>query len=255
MDRIKAWAATGGREGIVDEEEAMTGFPFMISVRTTSTTTLSSPRFGYRPPPVVTITEFDDNDTFICIAKSMLYRYEYQEMSARDVINATLVTSEEKRTFMESLEMRGSKPCSIKIDGEEQEMKGLVKKVAGVFDKELKAMWKESTNEELSDPIVGEDRGVVSDDDDDYCRHSVPKTPKAMGFETPKTSSKTRSVTSRRRRHFFCDSASRSPGDRQRRNKPTMKIIALVPSSPLAAGTRSLPHIPHLSPILSSKEL
>ena len=61
---------------------------------------------GYRPPALVTSTAFDCDETFSKVAQALLLRYEHEGMSEREAINATLETSEEKRAFLEALDLR-----------------------------------------------------------------------------------------------------------------------------------------------------
>jgi hypothetical protein len=249
MDALKNWTTARSKMSLEEDDDIIGLPPTMISVRTT--TTVAKAKFGYRPPPVVTVTDFDEDDIFISIAKSMIYRYEYGDLTAREALDATLKTSEDKRTFLESLDIRKARILgNEKTTQDESFMHELILRISDTFEKELKSMWRESSTSEddYSAAVIvsSEDGDVVSDDE---CRPPVvPKTPKAMGFESPKSSSKTKSVTARRRRHFFSD-FSLSP-NRQRRNKPSMKIIALIPPSPMAAEpVKSFPH----SPVRSTK--
>jgi hypothetical protein len=108
-----------------------------------------------RPTPLVTSTYFDCDDTFKAIATAMLYRYEHEACSEREAINATLTTTEDKRSFLESLELRKVQIYNT-MDEEDFELgttmttgdchslSFIIQQTNNVFDRTLKDMWRAS---------------------------------------------------------------------------------------------------------------
>jgi hypothetical protein len=107
-----------------------------------------------RPTPLVTSAYFDCDDTFKAIATAMLYRYEHEACSERDAINATLTTTEDKRSFLESLELRKVQIYNT-MDEEDLELgtmttgdchslSFIIQQTNNIFDRTLKEMWRAS---------------------------------------------------------------------------------------------------------------
>lgn len=137
----------------------------------------------HRPPSVVTSTLFDDDDVFQTVARAMLYRYEAEGLSEREVIEATLVTLEDKRGFLETLDFR---TANMYAEGEEPEMESsaimeLVETVRATFGETLKLLWRESITgyDRQSSSRSWTDREMVNEDDNHHYRHPL-KTPKNL---------------------------------------------------------------------------
>lgn len=171
---------------------------------------------SYRPPALITSTAFDNDETFATVAKALLFRYEQREMSERDAINETLVTSEEKRAFMEALDLRHA-AMFLNQDEELEEglVNDLVQRTRCIFGASLKQLWRESIvpdSESESEFPSCEEEFVLGIDGHEY-RQPL-KTPKNL--HSPITSStmdslplalRPKSSGKSRRRTFFPDSA------------------------------------------------
>lgn len=135
----------------------------------------------YRPPAVVTSTAFDDDDVFQAVARAMFIRYEVEGLSERDAINATLSTLEDKRGFMESLDLRSANMYSncSEHEMETSALFEIVEMIRATFGETLKLLWRESItgyDRQSSGNLVEDD--MVTDDDNDY-RYPL-KTPKNL---------------------------------------------------------------------------
>lgn len=172
----------------------------------------------YRPPSVVTSTLFDDDEVFQAVARAMLYRYEAEGLSEREAIDATLLTLEEKRGFLESLDFR---TANMYAEGDEPEMESstimeLVEMIRTTFGETLKLVWRESiTGYDGQSSRSWMEGEMVDDDDNHHYRHPL-KTPKnlhspirrALGeaSRTCEMSCMTKPKSSgRQRRRFFPD--------------------------------------------------
>lgn len=172
---------------------------------------------SYRPPALVTSTEFDDDDIFAAVARAMLFRYENEGLNERDTINATLVTSEDKRTFLESLDLRNATMyINNDVDDlEDSPINEIVHMTRSIFGETLKLMWRECITG-YDGHGVESDEDIVGDSHDEY-RHRL-KTPKnnlhsPIGFLSAKSCSQSAYSLSlqpkssgRQRRRFFSDS-------------------------------------------------
>jgi hypothetical protein len=173
---------------------------------------------SYRPPALVTSNTFDTDETFATVAKALLFRYEHEGMSERDAINVTLVTSEEKRAFLESLDLRHATMfTNHEEDLEEALVNDLVQRTRYIFSGTLKLLWRESVVPDDGEPdTLSEEELVVGIDGHEYRRPL--KTPKNL--HSPITSSKSASQSSlsltlkssgrQRRRRFFPDSSEQT---------------------------------------------
>lgn len=118
-------------------------------------------RFGFslsnrhRPPPLVTSSTFDKDDKFVAIAKALFSRYEEGDQTKRQAIEATLITTNERQAFLESLELRNAQISIDEYDDiEELTFLGLIRKTASVFGDDLKALWRDSVIEEDGSPSI-----------------------------------------------------------------------------------------------------
>lgn len=133
----------------------------------------------YQPPSVVTSTAFDDDDVFQAVARAMIFRYENEGLSEREAINATLVTSEDKRGFLESLDMRSTNmylSAGIEELGDSA-INEIVELTRVTFGETLKLLWRESItgyDSQSSGMLFEED--TVDGASNEY-RHRL-KTPK-----------------------------------------------------------------------------
>lgn len=137
---------------------------------------------SYRPPSVVTSTEFDDDDVFQAVARAMIFRHEIERLCERDAINATLLTSEDKRGFLESLDLRSSNMYA-NVGGENEleqsAMDEIVEMTRATFGDTLKLLWRESITgyDSQSSGMLSEE-DVTADDEPEH-RHRL-KTPKNL---------------------------------------------------------------------------
>jgi hypothetical protein len=134
---------------------------------------------SYRPPSVVTSTEFDDDDVFQAVAQAMLYRQEMDGLCEREAINATLVTSEDKRGFLESLDLRSSNMYA-NIGDDELDNSGIneiLEMTRSTFGATLKLLWRESITgyDSQSSGILSEEDIDSADDNEHRHRLNTPK--------------------------------------------------------------------------------
>jgi hypothetical protein len=102
-------------------------------------------RPSFRPPSLVTSTAFDNDETFAIVAKAMLFRYENEGLSERAAVNATLLTAEEKRAFLEALDLRNTTMHFHDLeDMEDSPVNEIVLRTRAIFGQTLKSMWRES---------------------------------------------------------------------------------------------------------------
>ncbi len=136
---------------------------------------------AYRPPSVVTSTAFDDDDVFQAVARAMLFRYEVEGLCEREAINVTLLTSEDKRGFMEALDFRSANLYNNygEPELETSAIFEVVEMTRATFGQTLKLLWRESITgygRESSGTVLDEE--MVFESDNDY-RHPL-KTPKNL---------------------------------------------------------------------------
>jgi hypothetical protein len=124
----------------------------------------------YRPAALVTSTRFDSNEALSAMAQSMLFQYEHDKMSEREIVDATLATSEDVRAFLEALD----RDCA---DGDDSEISETLLQVRSVFLPTLQKVWKESSLMP-SNIFAREPAEFVDLTDDTY--HKPPKTPKNL---------------------------------------------------------------------------
>lgn len=142
-----------------------------------------------RPPSVVTSTAFDDDDVFQAVARAMLFRFESEGLCERDAINFTLVTSEDKRGFLESLDLRSANMYinidDMMLDAESSAINEIVEMTRATFGETLKLLWRESITgyDSQSSGILSEED--IADDDDNTEYRQRLKTPKNNLHHSP----------------------------------------------------------------------
>jgi hypothetical protein len=213
MDRIKCWV---GRRNAVGVEE--------FSYQKKMNENCAAP--SYRPPPLLISTTFDHDDKFSAIAKAMIYRYDYDGMSEREAIDATLVTLNEKRTFLESLDLRNAKLYLDEPDEEgEFSLTALVQRTSSTFAYELRSLWRESVQAE-SDYDEREAPSFFVGNE----YQQPPASPR--GRKTPisnqSSSQSVKQSGGRRRRSFFPDSEHKRCQPRMRFEFKMMPIASQV---------------------------
>lgn len=177
--------------------------------------------YRYRPSALVTSTIFDNDDVFSAVAKALLFQHETEGYSEEDAIKSTLLTSEEQRAFLESLDLRNA-TMYLHQDEELNDLtpvNELVKQARFIFGKTLQSLWRDSmVRSEISS--VEDSSTLVSDEIHEY--HRPLKTPKNLHspiITTTTSSSSTKSPSSsnklsqkRRRRSFFPDPCDQARG-------------------------------------------
>lgn len=145
MERIKCWVGRRNAAAVAVEESRFQQLSLNSGAVTPST---------YRPPPLVTSSTFDNDEKFMAVAKAMLFRYENEGMTKREAIDATLVTHEEKRAFLESLDLRTTQffleqqhPSSEECI-EESSLAFVIQKATVIFGDDLRAAWREYVHDE-----------------------------------------------------------------------------------------------------------
>ena len=172
----------------------------------------------HRPPAVVTSTVFDDDNYFHSVAKSLLFRFESEGLTERGAILATLVTTEDKRSFLESLDLRSCNMYSNMGEGE-VDFTGInetVERVRSTMGESLRLIWREAVTgyDQQSYGILTEGDVTVDHQIDDRPYHQPLKTPKnlyspieSINAELNNTCSLMPKSSGRQRRQFFPDSS------------------------------------------------
>jgi hypothetical protein len=216
MDRIKCWV---GRRNVVGVEE--------FSYQKKMNGNCAAP--SYRPPPLVISTTFDNDDKFSAIANAMLYRYDYDGVSEREAIEATLVTINEKRAFLESLDLRNAAQLYLDEPDAEGEfsLTALVQRTTSTFAYELRSLWRESVQAE-SDYDEREEPSLVGGDK----YQKPPPSPRGCKaiLSNQSSSQSSKQSSGRRRRSFFPDSE-------HKRCQPRMRFEFKIP---IASQVQSL---------------
>lgn len=123
-----------------------------------------------RPPSVVTCTPYDNEDIFQSVAKAMLFRYENEGMSEREAVLATLGTSEDKRGFLEALDLRSANMYSLESE-EHIDLTGIeevIERTRFHFGDTLRLLWRESvTGYDRQSSGISSEEGMAEDHDDD----------------------------------------------------------------------------------------
>ena len=104
--------------------------------------------FSYRPTSLVTSTVFDNDDVFCTVAHAMLFRYENEGLNERDAICGVLVTAEQKRQFIDSMESRFMTTSNVTGHEEAMAEDSPANEIIGRFrfslGDTLKELWRES---------------------------------------------------------------------------------------------------------------
>ena len=159
---------------------------------------------SYRPPPLLISTTFDNDDKFSAIANAMIYRYDYDGMSEREAIEATLVTVNERRAFLESLDLRNAQLYLDEPDEEgEFSLTALVQRTTSTFACELRSLWRESVQAE---PDYDEREEPSLDGGDEYQKPPAPPRGRKAPLSNQSSSQSSKRSSGRRRRSFFPDS-------------------------------------------------
>eukprot|EP00536_Pseudo-nitzschia_multiseries_P004665 jgi/Psemu1/237830/estExt_Genewise1.C_790032 len=162
---------------------------------------------------VETSNKFDSDVSFSMIARKMLYCYENENMNEREVIRATLTKAEDKRAFIEALDLKYSTLLTANTDSSSGEydadeaMSEVIHQIRSIFDATLKAMWREQEESSSSsssttktereatfkdvEAMAEQDRS--NEDHQEYRRHHRPKTPKNLRMSPMQTSFKYKS--------------------------------------------------------------
>jgi hypothetical protein len=67
----------------------------------------------YRPPPLRTSNTYDDDDAFNKVALSLLSRYETLDRSAGEALHSTLLSPQDRASFLEALTHRKNRLSSL----------------------------------------------------------------------------------------------------------------------------------------------
>lgn len=140
-----------------------------------------------RTPTIVTYTKFDNDEVFVAVARTMLYRFEYEKLNEREAIQTTLAKSEDLRAFLEALDMKYATVYSYDEDVVNLmalEIIEMVHQIRSIFLPTLRAMWEEIDSTEIgpsNDATTGEreEPQMILDIDGDYYR-KPPRTPKNL---------------------------------------------------------------------------
>ena len=212
MPRLNNWV--GRRHAVANEEskyqQRVKGFSSSASL----TDGGGKSGFMCRPPPLKTSSTFDNDDAFAAVAGAMLYRYENEGQSERDAVHATLISSAERRAFLEALDIRNVQIYASEHQSELEEntLHQLVQRTTDIFATTLRDMWRESATceSELNDMDSACDRNNASDTSGSKYR-KPPPSPKHV-LQSRSSSLSTHSSGSRSgvhsRRRFFPDSDS-----------------------------------------------
>jgi hypothetical protein len=177
-----------------------------------------SSSLAYRPPAVVTCTAFDNDDFFQSVAKAMLFRFETEGLTERQAILTTLVTTEDKRGFLESLDLRSANLYS-NVDEGEIDVNGIneiVERVRSLFGESLRLIWRESVTgyDQQSYGISTSDNEMIVDHHSDGPYRCPLKTPKNLYSPIQSVTEELSNMCSilpksigRHRRQFFPDTS------------------------------------------------
>jgi hypothetical protein len=171
-----------------------------------------------RPPSVVTSTLYDDDNYFHSVAQALLFRFESEGLTERGAILATLVTTEDKRSFLESLDLRSCNMYSNMGEGE-VDLTGIneiVERVRSTLGESLRLLWREAVTgyDQQSYGISTEGDLSVDQQIDDRPYHRPLQTPKnlyspieSINNELNNTCSLMPKSSGRQRRQFFPDNS------------------------------------------------
>jgi hypothetical protein len=163
----------------------------------------ATPSFGFqrRPPAaLITSSEFDSDQRFVTIARTLFQRLEAENMSEREAIEATLRTADRQRSFLESIDTRYA-GTSFEVDqplkqhAPSDEIAETLLRTRSVFYSTLQAMWREAAEGNASSSYLNGSSLVaalaecdVAPQGDCYeseLRTAPPKTPKHYSISSP----------------------------------------------------------------------
>ena len=138
------------------------------------------------PPTVVTCSKFDSDEAFAIVARAMVYRYEHDDLTEREAIEATLGMMDDKRAFIEAMDLKFTTLVSDDYISSQQDGSDAISEIIiqtrSIFDSTLKSMWREMDSDESTS--VNDETLVEQRDDDDtvgFERYAKqPKTPKNL---------------------------------------------------------------------------
>ena len=138
------------------------------------------------PRTVVTCSKFDSDEAFAIVARAMVYRYEHDNFTEREAIEATLGKTDDKRAFIEAMDLKftalvSDDYISSQQDGSDAAISEIIIETRSIFDSTLKSMWREMDSDESTN--VNSEALVEQRDDDmvgleRYAKQ--PKTPKNL---------------------------------------------------------------------------
>ena len=172
---------------------------------------------------VVTSNKFDSDEAFLMVSRNMINRYENENMNEREAIHATLGKAEDKRAFIEALDLRYATLLNASSDyadfnhTTDDAILEAIHQTRSIFDVTLKSMWREESVASSSSEGMTEQEATFNDveamieqqrrdDDDEHRRQHQPKTPKNLRMSPMQTSFKkySRGIS----RSESCDSGS-----------------------------------------------
>lgn len=174
---------------------------------------------------VVTSNKFDSDEAFLMVSRNMMKRYESENMSEREAIHATLGKSEDKRAFIEALDLRYATLLNASSDyadfnhTTDDAILEAVHQTRSIFDVTLKSMWREESVASSSPQGMTEQESTFidvdamieqqrRDDDDEHRRQHQPKAPKNLRMSPMQSSFKKYSSYGGISRSESCDSGS-----------------------------------------------
>lgn len=119
MDRLRVWMETRHQAGAGDSSIYAT----------------SSMAGCNRPPPLRTTNTYDDDDVFNKLALNLLSRYGALGLSVRETLHSTLITPQDRASFMEALLNRKGRMPSMS-----PQTASLIHDVDRLFGNELKSL-------------------------------------------------------------------------------------------------------------------
>mmetsp|Transcript_5997 Transcript_5997/g.6704 ORF Transcript_5997/g.6704 Transcript_5997/m.6704 type:complete len:341 (-) Transcript_5997:77-1099(-) len=212
----------------------------IVNDDSSSSLSFSLPLYGRRssppPPVVVTSTKFDSDEVFAISARAMVYRYEHENMTEQEAIDATLCKTDDKRAFIEAMDLKFTALVNDNYTSSEDDdtVSEIIIQTRSIFDSTLKSMWREIISGMKCDESLNINDAMVEQRDDavssleQYVAH--PKTPKNLrispiqtvynckkqGIDMPYSGSSNMGTNilqplKRQRRWFFAETGKNSP--------------------------------------------
>ncbi|KAL3921371.1 MAG: hypothetical protein SGILL_002782, partial [Bacillariaceae sp.] len=174
----------------------------------------SSRTSSFRPASLVTSTKFDSDEALVAVARAMLHRYEHEQMSEQEAINATLKSPEDIRAFLEALDTRyamDTAPFDDQDDPMRADTTETFMQVRMLFLPTLKTMWQAASSSSgrigMMTSNIFTEEPVMGSVDDEY--RQPPRAPKNLHLSPitrPSYVTDNDSPAKRRRTWFFSDS-------------------------------------------------